>query len=183
MPIDDTFAHDLILPNPVEKDQGFAADESTTPTLHDPPQRDTTVEPTNPKTDDLLTETLKELDNDDLVVELEKALSGGAISITSSAKTLYVESGTQPVNVPTIKLLIKCYKLIEDKDLKYVRTDEELIGKLTEKLTKLGSLHAELHSAFKETATKLERFYKDILNHYAPINEALARHTSMVNAK
>ena len=54
---------------------------------------------------------------------------------------------------------------------------------MIDKLTELGPLFSQLPSAFKEIATKLECFYKDILDYYAPICEALAKNTFMVEAK
>ena len=73
--------------------------------------------------------------------------------------------------------------MIEDKDPKSIGTDKEQIGKLTSKLTELGLLRSQLPSAFKETATKLECFYKDILDHYTSISKALSKHASLVKAK
>ena len=53
---------------------------------------------------------------------------------------------------------------------------------MTYKLIELGPLHSQLPFAFNETTTKLQCFYKDIPDHYAPISEALAKRASLVEA-
>ena len=60
-----------------------------------------------------LAQTLKEFDDDDdNFVKLEKALGEGSISTISSTKTPSTESGTKTIDIPIVKLLLKCYDII-----------------------------------------------------------------------
>ena len=178
----DTFTHDPIISDPVEKDHPVATD-STLLMLPDPFVCEPIVESSTEVTVDALAQTLKELDNDDIFVELEKALGGGSISTVSSTKIPSTESGTKTIDIPAVKILLECYDIIKGKDLKSIGTDEDLMGKLTEKLTKLVPVRSQLPLAFKDTTTKLERLYKDILDHFVPTSQVLNQHHFLVEAK
>ena len=115
----DTSTHDPIIFDPIEKDHPIATD-STLPMLSDPFFCEPIIQSNTKVIDDALAQTLKELDEDDIFVELEKALSRCSISTISSTKTPSTELETKTIDIPAVKLLLECYDIIEGKDLKFV---------------------------------------------------------------
>lgn len=86
---------------------------------------------------DVLAKTLKEVNNHDIFAMLNKVVGGDSTSTISPTKTLSIESGTKEINIPAIKILLECYGIIDDKDLKPLGTNKDALGKLIDKLTKL----------------------------------------------
>lgn len=77
--------------------------------------------------DEALVECLKELDDDVIFADLKMVLGGKLATTSSLTKATSAESGTKPIDTPTVKILADCYEMIKGKDLHSLGIDEDYI--------------------------------------------------------
>ena len=126
---------------------------------------------------------MKELNDDAIFVDLEIALSEKPTPISSLTKAPIAESEAKLVDTLIVKIFIDCYEMIKGKDLQSLGMDQDCIGKLTNKAIGLVPLRSQLSPFLQEAATKLECLYKDLLDQFTSLNQALAQHHSLVESK
>ena len=101
----------------------------------------------------------------------------------SPAKVQSAGSSIQAESVNSVTLHVETYKLLEHKDLDSIGSNEDLMKTLLDKSTQLSATSSQLPPHFKEAATKLQRFSKDLDQGLLPARQALDHRHAFIESK